>query len=189
MTLLDDRSLGGNASTLADGSDWQSPPLSAVSPQHWRLQRAPLVAGLDLSAQRRLRAVYLARDVSAVDLGKLRHLSREVNRLLAMPPDWDGRGGEPVDLEIVRTAVPLIGSLAISTVAPVELFALPDGGLQAEWHLGNADVEIEFDVDGDVVALVRDQSGDRQVGHFDLMQDRIRAVLSSTPDSTVSRPS
>jgi hypothetical protein len=189
VTLLDDRSLSWNASTLADGSQWQSPAVSAVSPLRWRAQRIPVIAGLDITAQRRLRAVYLSRDVRAVDLEKLRSLSGEVNRLLELSEDWDGRGGEPLDLQVVRSAVPIVGDLAILTSVPVELFACPDGGLQAEWHLGQADIEIEFDVDGDVVALVRDQSGDRNADIFDLMQDQIKVLLSSTADPTASRPS
>ena len=31
-----------------------------------------------------------------------------MNRLLAMPEDWDGRGSGPIDVEVVRNAVPVI---------------------------------------------------------------------------------
>ncbi len=181
MTLVDDRFMGVNASTLGDGPEWQGTALSAVSLTRWLQQRAPLVVAVDL-AERRLCALHLSREVTASELEKLKHLARQTNRLLALPPNWDARGGEPLDLEIVRNAVPVIAALALSASATVELFGRPDGGLQAEWHLGHADVEIEFDVEGDVVALVRDESGDSQAGFFDAMQHRIRHVLADTSD-------
>ena len=91
-------------------------------------------------------------------------------------------------MQIVRDVVPVIAPLALLTSTPAELFALPDGGPRGEWHLGKAEVESEFDVDRDVVVLVRDQSGDRRVDGFDLMQNRSRALLSSTDDANDSSP-
>lgn len=181
MTLVDDRLIGANASTLGDRPEWHERALSAISLTRWLQQRAPLVVGVDL-AERRLRALHLSREVTVTELEKLKHLARQTNRLLALPANWDGRGGEPLDLEVVRHAVPVIAALALLASTTVELFGQPDGGVQAEWHLGRADVEIEFDVEGDVVALVRDESGDSQADFFDAVQHRIRHVLAGTSD-------
>ena len=187
MTILDDLPTSVNASTLAAGIEWRSLVMSAVSPTRWRQQQAPLIVEMNLSS-RRLHPGQLSREVTSVELERLRHLLREMNRLLAMPPDWDGRGSGPINVEVVRNAVPVIGSLVLLTPTPVELFGQADGGLQAEWHLGNADVEIEFDPDGDIVTLVRDQSGDRHVDYFGVMRDRIKAVLAESAGLTAPRP-
>ena len=189
MTILDDLPTGVNASTLADGPEW-SLVMSAVSPTGLRQeqQQAPLIVEMNLSSRRRLNPGNLSRAVTSAELEKLRHLLREINCLLAMPKDWDGRGSGPINVEVVRNAIPVIGSLMLLTPTPVELFGQADGGLQAEWHLGNADVEIEFDADGDIVSLIRDQSGDRHVDYFGAMRDRVRTILAESAGSTAARP-
>ena len=78
MTTLDDLEFGASASTLAEGSGWQNPATSAVSPVRWREQHAPLVIQVDFSLpDRQLRTVHLSREVTPANLAKLRHLLRE----------------------------------------------------------------------------------------------------------------
>lgn len=64
-----------------------------------------------------------------------------LNKLEVLKDDWDGRG----------SAAP--SDAAIRTARNMGAVPLGDGGLQMEMHAGGADIEIEINTLGKVVAI------------------------------------
>ena len=87
------------------------------------------------------------------------HMEQQINGLLRLAPGWDGRRARPLTDEAVGSAIGLLFAVASDLSLPPQLFPLPDGGLQMEWHAGQS-VEIEVDAVGDAHVLVADESGD-----------------------------
>ena len=95
--------------------------------------------------------------------GWLRQLAADLNRLLSLTPGWDGRRALPISETAVRALTAVL--VPIMDVPPLhvpqeqpDIFPLPDGGLQAEWHAGGEDVEVEVEGDGATYVVVRDAS-------------------------------
>jgi hypothetical protein len=86
------------------------------------------------------------------------HMEEQVNALLRLRPGWDGRHALPLSDEAVGSAIGLLFAVASDLSLPPQLFPLPDGGLQMEWHAGQS-VEVEIDAAGDAHVLVADETG------------------------------
>lgn len=63
---------------------------------------------------------------------------------LALTPGWDSYGARPVAQSVVSVAVQMLAQLLEPGVPVPNLFPTPDGGVQAEWHINQIDLEIEF---------------------------------------------
>lgn len=91
--------------------------------------------------------------------GRLRWLATEVqgqlNNLLRLQTGWDGRRAQPPSRLAVDAAIGVFARVGQEAFRP-QLFPLPDGGLQLEWHAG-ASVEIEVDANGAAHVLAVDQ--------------------------------
>lgn len=91
----------------------------------------------------------------------------QLTRLLALPKGWDGRWAEPVTESAMRIAVAVLAGVMTDDGACPQLFPLPDGGIQVEWHAAGEDVEVEIERDGSAHALVVDATGEVTVeGEF-----------------------
>lgn len=91
----------------------------------------------------------------------LEELERAVNALLALSQGWDGRRARPLTEEAVEAAIELSVGLMFQYGIPVppQVFPLPDGGIQFEWHAGGQSVEVEVDADGSAHVLCTRQNG------------------------------
>jgi len=87
------------------------------------------------------------------------HIQTQVNCLLRLRPGWDGRRASPISDEAVRSAIGAVFAVASDLSLPPQLFPLPDGGLQMEWHVGGS-VEIEVDAGGDAHVLIANDKGE-----------------------------
>jgi hypothetical protein len=84
----------------------------------------------------------------------------EVSALIS---GWDGRHARPVTQVAVERAARLLAGLWVEAegrpgrawksgvVLRPQVFALPDGGLQIEWHAGPIDLEVVVEPDGSAV--------------------------------------
>jgi hypothetical protein len=67
--------------------------------------------------------------------------------LAAMGPDWDTYGGRPLQSGAILHATRLLAAV-LSTDAPAPVIVpTSEGGLQLEWHEGDADLEMEISPD------------------------------------------
>ena len=71
--------------------------------------------------------------------------------LINLGPNWNGYGERPVHPASAKRLVGLLDEMGFRG-APASIVPLPDGGVQAEWHRGEASVEIEVPPVGDARA-------------------------------------
>lgn len=91
----------------------------------------------------------------------------------------------------------VLAEVCTATSLPVQLFPLPDGGVQAEWHVAGASIEIEVDSGGAVFVNAETSTGeilveselDDDAGPVVLEQTRaFLAELSAGADPTPAGP-
>lgn len=81
------------------------------------------------------------------------YLSTELNRLFALPPLWDDLSADEITVEAVRSLVTVLVRISSEGSPAPQLFPLLDGGIQAEWHVGGNDIEVEVNAIGEVYVL------------------------------------
>lgn len=147
MTALADR-------PSASGLTLQPQP----GPDRSTIAIAPFASG---AASERLDR-YLTIDLAGVERWQqpafVSYLETVLNDLLRLDDGWDGRRARAIRREAVESTVRVLSSLMTETSAPPQLFPLPDGGIQAEWHVGGSSIEAEIDGNGEahVLALTAD---------------------------------
>jgi hypothetical protein len=87
------------------------------------------------------------------------HMEDQVNGLLHLRAGWDGRRALPLTDAAINQAIALLFAVATDLSLPPQIFPLPDGGLQMEWHAGQS-IEIEVDGSGGAHVLVADDGGE-----------------------------
>lgn len=83
-----------------------------------------------------------------------------LNQLVALPAGWDGRRAPPVSSAALESLVGLLSLLMGDRTPAPQLFPLPDGGVQAEWHVGGNSIEVEIDGEGEAHVLADRASGE-----------------------------
>lgn len=78
----------------------------------------------------------------------LRPMVEKINKLLALPRGWDSYRAEPITVEAAVAMLQILVCVMDRNSLPPQLFPLPDGGLQAEWHVSGSSVEIGVSGDG-----------------------------------------
>jgi len=91
----------------------------------------------------------------------LKEIERKINRLLDLSAGWDGRRAACTTSTALTATLQVLLQLTTPDSLPVQLFPLPDGGIQIEWHISGNSLEIE--VDGDGEAFVTAESSDGQI--------------------------
>lgn len=109
------------------------------------------------------------------------YMEVQINDLLRLQPGWDGRRAQPPTDAAVGSAVDLLFAVADDLSLPPQVFPLPDGGLQLEWH-ARASVEIEVDAEGVAHVLTVDQDGttvlnDELEGSDSALLEKARAAI------------
>jgi hypothetical protein len=103
-------------------------------------------------------------------------IEQRLNELLELDAKWDGLSATAVTERAVVVAIGvLFGTLSDATVP--QIFALPDGGLQLEWHVGGRSVEIEIDGNGDPFVDAEPSEGEFVHGQLDNLLPRVREIL------------
>jgi hypothetical protein len=82
-----------------------------------------------------------------------------LNGLLELRDGWDGRRARAITTAAAQSTVEVLAALMNDASAPPQLFPLPDGGIQAEWHVGGNHIEVEIDGDGEAHILAQDIDG------------------------------
>jgi hypothetical protein len=82
-----------------------------------------------------------------------------LNGLLALPDGWDGRRGRAITIPAAQFTVQVLAVLMNDASAPPQFFPLPDGGIQAEWHVGGNHIEVEIDGNGEAHVLAQTSDG------------------------------
>lgn len=90
----------------------------------------------------------LARDAPGAQPRWLADTRQKFDRLLDLPPNWDGSGARAVDAEVLDHALRMLLDVVPSTAPAPYVVPSPSGGVQVEWHEPAGDIEIEFKVDG-----------------------------------------
>ncbi|HEX6509963.1 MAG TPA: hypothetical protein VF221_20235 [Chloroflexota bacterium] len=88
------------------------------------------------------------------------YLNSELNRLFALPARWDGLSADEVTVEAVSGVLAILASIVDEATQAPQFFPLLDGGIQAEWHVGGNDVEIEIDGAGSAYVAATRSTGE-----------------------------
>lgn len=85
---------------------------------------------------------------------------RQINELRTLPEGWDGGRARQVTDSASLAAAQVAEVVSIDHGARPQIFPLPDGGLQVEWHFANNDVEVEVDEVGGLHVLAVNAAGE-----------------------------
>ncbi|GGO47557.1 hypothetical protein [Streptomyces lasiicapitis] len=112
----------------------------------------------------------------------LSEVVEKINKLLALPAGWDSYRAKQISPEAVVSMLRILISLMDRSSLQPQLFPLPDGGLQAEWHVGGSSIEIEVTGDGQSGCALADGEEEVEVEFsFPSVRDQLldfRRILS-----------
>lgn len=92
-----------------------------------------------------------------------------VDALRHLAAGWDGWRAQPLTEAAVVAALTIAFRLVDGHHLLPQIFPLPDGGLQLEWHVFGTDVEIEVDGSGSPFGFATDATGRTLwAGEFDV---------------------
>ena len=99
--------------------------------------------------------------------------------LVALPAGWDSRSAAPTRRRTVERALRLLAGILDTQTSPPSVVPTVLGGVQAEWHLGGLDVEIEFFPDERAPYVLLEDLRDRSELEGDLLLtgDRLRSYM------------
>lgn len=171
MTLLEDHSVAGGP-TMRPTPPPYLPGLAAAEDFYRR----------DLGSPRRQVRIQLFRaDGSIFHFAWVDCIEHELNTLLLLEEGWDGRRAKGITGSALDSATAILVVLMASSEGLIlpQLFPLPDGGIQIEWHADGDDIEIETDAVGEAHVLATTHTGDVAVEGIlapDLSSPAMRAV-------------
>jgi hypothetical protein len=173
MTLLLDRAMA-TGSTLYPHSQ---PATPGVQAEDFYLR------GGDGHPDRRIEIRVAAADGSLRRTWLAAYAEDQVNALFKLRQGWDGYRARALATEAVNGAIELMFTIADELSVPPQLFPLPDGGIQLEWHAAGEDIEIEVDAAGTAHALATNAAGqvliNEEVGASPQSLDAVRAAVRS----------
>jgi hypothetical protein len=85
--------------------------------------------------------------------------ARSMLRLARLPAGWDSRGAPRIERTVVENALLLLAGILEVQTAPPAIVPTVSGGVQAEWHMGGLNVEIEFNPSAEALVSVDDLQG------------------------------
>lgn len=83
----------------------------------------------------------------------------QLSPLLQLRAGWDGGRARVTTEAAVDALIVVLSEVLDDELAQPDLFPLPDGGLQAEWHVANVDLEIEVGGAGECYVFARNAQG------------------------------
>lgn len=93
-------------------------------------------------------------DVSVLDEPEdLASLDKRLDEIASLSPGWlDGEGARP-DSDVLARASRLLADLLTFEVPRPRVFPTPEGGVQAEWTIGDHEISITFEPSGELHAV------------------------------------
>ena len=103
-----------------------------------------------------------------------------MDRLLALPDNWDGYGSPAITPAARDTTRHLVRHVAAFRVPVPKLVATPCGGLQWEWRLSGRELELEVRPSGQVeyLAVASDREREGPVSSTDELRHLLRELVS-----------
>lgn len=105
----------------------------------------------------------------------LQEIQKQFEKIASLPVDWTGYDAKEVSPSIAQTAYETLERIITPRMPAPHLFLTPAGGVQAEWHINNVDLEIEFEsltqvyiVFDDLDAPTESWSGEMDIAHLEL---------------------
>lgn len=74
----------------------------------------------------------------------LNDVIHQVRKLLKLQQNWDSRGAQCIDRDLLEASVILLLKVMRASTPPPCMIPLSSGGVQIEWHMRGMDFEIEF---------------------------------------------
>lgn len=107
-------------------------------------------------------------------------VSQRLRELSALEAGWDGEDARTVDPSALVTAGQVIAQAIIAGLPEPELFPVPDGGVQVEWHAGPVELEVEIEPDQRGIVFVCDdeQAGQQIDGELPADQSRFSLAIA-----------
>lgn len=72
-------------------------------------------------------------------------LSRDLDRLAALEPNWDAQGAQPIHPAVIEAARRFIDALPPDLISAPAVVPMAKGNLQFEWHDGPRSLEFEVE--------------------------------------------
>lgn len=94
--------------------------------------------------------------VSAARQAMVNLAQNQVNELRLLPAGWDGRRARRITGAASQGVLLVAFLVAVEHGARPQVFPLPGGGLQVEWHYAGHDLEVEVESDGSLHVLAVD---------------------------------
>lgn len=157
MTLLD-------AGFAPPGSDQLSAP--PISPE-----------GAALSMPAHLRVEI---EVRGAEPPWFRPVFSRVQQLMRLGAGWDGIDAPAPSVRALTGLLDLLSTSLPRAAAVPSLVPTAHGGVQAEWHRENVDLEIEVAADGHAHAWMQDiETGELWEGDPTMSRERVRSIISA----------
>lgn len=74
----------------------------------------------------------------------LHDVVQRLNKLLALPRGWDGGREEKVSPDAAIASLRILMRVMSNDTLPPQVFPLPDGGIQMEWHVAGIRLKSKF---------------------------------------------
>lgn len=98
--------------------------------------------------------------------------------LVSLPAGWDSKSAPRIERSVVERALRLLAGILKSRTAAPAVVPTISGGVQAEWHMGGLNIEIEFRPGREAYVSVEDlHDGTEWEGELYPNVDRLRAYL------------
>lgn len=115
----------------------------------------------------------------AADYVELENAVRgRLDELSQLEVGWDGADARPVDRLALDHAWRLAEQSIRADLPAPELFPVPDGGVQLEWHAGPVELEVEIEPGARAVVFVCDDEQSGQQIDGELPEDASRFALA-----------
>jgi hypothetical protein len=108
-------------------------------------------------------------------------VAERLHELMQVPDGWEQRGTRPVQFVDVKAALTFLAS-AMNTSSPIPgIVALPTGGLELHWRVGDEDLEVIFDsAEDEQIALL--EVGEEE---YELTPEQATACVAFLGESPV----
>lgn len=70
-------------------------------------------------------------------------VEEQISKLLELPSNWDTYGASRIRIEAVDSLIKVLHDVMNPTTPPPTIVPVADGHLQAEWHTGGVNLEVE----------------------------------------------
>jgi len=110
-------------------------------------------------------------------------VAENVQRLLWYEKNWDSHGAQPLNPNAVQEAFSILCRVMTDEHQAPRLSPTPSGGLQMEWRIPKALMQVEVDYDGSISAYLSDtRSGaeldweDESIEEIDLLKEKLSTL-------------